>query len=408
MASYYRYIDGLAYDRQLLEKAESLISGAGDGRISEVDIQALYDEAMDAGKLTNVEKRTLHYIAEHFRLTEKALQWLQENLPFSNDFEAGIRSIIQDELGFPGMRWVIDAEEVSRQSAFDNQQSFETALKEAVLAILNEAESSTSLRDVIYMETGADLEDVAGMKLLAREWMDEGILYFIPLDWENQAEQGTFSFEMPFYEPDLNEFWVFGLEIPSRTQYLFTASVRRNGFEQSFSAGHLPENRTSAEWADRIILEEFQLDGMRYFFDEQEIEAQQELGGAVDKFPDALRQGLVAFIHDTETPENLAYLVSQVFLEEINPNDFDFPGDYWMAVQARVLELLREGLLYLLPTDILELSEDEIGDLSVPHDGETVQDNWIFMLRLPNFSDHVHWAVVDRSGIKRAYNYGFN
>jgi len=40
--------------------------------------------------------------------------------------------------------------------------------------------------------------------------------------------------------------------------------------------------------------------------------------------------------------------------------------------------------------------------------GETVDKNWIIELRIRSLSDHIYWAVIDRTGNKSPYNYGFN
>ncbi|MEG4274535.1 MULTISPECIES: lamin tail domain-containing protein [unclassified Microcoleus] len=40
--------------------------------------------------------------------------------------------------------------------------------------------------------------------------------------------------------------------------------------------------------------------------------------------------------------------------------------------------------------------------------GETVDSNWIFLLQMEELSDHLHWVIIDRSGVKAPYNYGFN
>jgi|694.fasta_scaffold148220_3 hypothetical protein len=43
-----------------------------------------------------------------------------------------------------------------------------------------------------------------------------------------------------------------------------------------------------------------------------------------------------------------------------------------------------------------------------PEHGETVELNWIIRLKIPTLSDHIFWAVIDRQGLVRPYNYGFN
>lgn len=51
---------------------------------------------------------------------------------------------------------------------------------------------------------------------------------------------------------------------------------------------------------------------------------------------------------------------------------------------------------------------DEDGETWMPEGGESVVDNWVFRLYIPNLSDHIYWAVVDQTGARAAYNYGFN
>ncbi|HET9239893.1 MAG TPA: hypothetical protein VFO10_21710 [Oligoflexus sp.] len=43
-----------------------------------------------------------------------------------------------------------------------------------------------------------------------------------------------------------------------------------------------------------------------------------------------------------------------------------------------------------------------------PEQGESTQDNWIFVLHIPTLSDHLYWVIVDRRGSKAPYLYGFN
>jgi hypothetical protein len=76
----YKTIDGIRYEKTLLEKAESLVAGAGDGRISYEDMQALIESAMDGGRITRTERRTLHYIFDNYKVTDKAKAWAQEQL----------------------------------------------------------------------------------------------------------------------------------------------------------------------------------------------------------------------------------------------------------------------------------------------------------------------------------------
>ena len=47
MPSYYKQIKGIKYDKGLLEVAEKLTTGKGDGRISKADAVKLWEDAKD-------------------------------------------------------------------------------------------------------------------------------------------------------------------------------------------------------------------------------------------------------------------------------------------------------------------------------------------------------------------------
>ena len=76
--SYYKKIQGVRYDRALLESAEERIKGQGDGRISDQDINKIIDLSKDGNKVTLTELRTIKYIKDHFRVTEKAQKTLSD------------------------------------------------------------------------------------------------------------------------------------------------------------------------------------------------------------------------------------------------------------------------------------------------------------------------------------------
>ena len=74
--SYYEIINGIKYDRSLLLKADNLVKGKGDGRISEEDMKTLIIESADNNKITEIEKQTLFYISETYNTTEKSKEYL--------------------------------------------------------------------------------------------------------------------------------------------------------------------------------------------------------------------------------------------------------------------------------------------------------------------------------------------
>jgi len=75
--SYYRVIDGVKYDRKLLEQAEEFVK---DGQISFPEAKALCIDAEDGKGVTDIEKATLKYMVDTFKFTEKAAKFMKEQL----------------------------------------------------------------------------------------------------------------------------------------------------------------------------------------------------------------------------------------------------------------------------------------------------------------------------------------
>lgn len=78
--SYYTEIDGKKYDKELLELAEKLVKGQGDGRISTADAEKLFAEVRDGAKYTDIEKDTVSYIRENFKWTDEADEWFRTEI----------------------------------------------------------------------------------------------------------------------------------------------------------------------------------------------------------------------------------------------------------------------------------------------------------------------------------------
>ena len=79
--SYYKTIQGVRYDRSLLDAAEERIYGQGDGRISEKDAEEIIKLSNDGGRITETELRTLKYIMDNYHFTPKAAEWFAGKLP---------------------------------------------------------------------------------------------------------------------------------------------------------------------------------------------------------------------------------------------------------------------------------------------------------------------------------------
>ena len=78
--SYYRQIDGVKYDDELLKSAEEAVAGRGDGRISLDDAKKLLDEVKDGNSYTDIEKKTVAYIRDNFKWTDEADNWFRTEI----------------------------------------------------------------------------------------------------------------------------------------------------------------------------------------------------------------------------------------------------------------------------------------------------------------------------------------
>merc|ERR1711976_713108 len=76
--SYYKQIDGVKYDRKLLEKAEEFTKSGGV--ISFAEAKDLWEDAQDGKGVTETEKKTLEYTMKEFKYTDKAAKFLKEHL----------------------------------------------------------------------------------------------------------------------------------------------------------------------------------------------------------------------------------------------------------------------------------------------------------------------------------------
>lgn len=78
--SYYKTIDGVKYDGELIELADKLTAGAGDGRISKADAQEILDAVKDGNTYTDIEKATMKYLRENYNWTDAADEWFRTEI----------------------------------------------------------------------------------------------------------------------------------------------------------------------------------------------------------------------------------------------------------------------------------------------------------------------------------------
>lgn len=237
--SYYKTIHGKRFDRSLLEKAESLQEGRGDGRISLEDAKLLFESTKDDNFITPTEVRTLRYILEHFRITDLGHRWLWEQLRKQTPTQRAIQSILVEIFNFNNINCQIaDADVEEHSDKYDNETSFPLALREMIDEFINGMESSTSVRDIVSLEFGVDLDNQDAITKKIRQLMNEGSLYLFPTDYLDRIRSGEIDFKYPPFTHRVEEYWTFGLRLPKIKDYYFIGFVSRKDWWDVYHTGY--------------------------------------------------------------------------------------------------------------------------------------------------------------------------
>lgn len=244
MSSYYRIIGGQRYDRKLIETAEQLTEGRGDGRISQKDAEIIWESVQDGTGITATEKRTVHYLIDKLNWSEKAVLWMQEQIALrteTEDDEKSIDHIILVEFKLTQLSYQIDPSDVEAQEQLPgNQISFTDALRLALETLLTSDSDRESPRFLIQQIFGLFPEDdpEAAEKITThlREYLQQGELRLLPdEDWNNEDT------EFDYYPPEERETatlnWVFSLYLPTLSDHLYWIIVPRDGAREAYIYG---------------------------------------------------------------------------------------------------------------------------------------------------------------------------
>ena len=74
----YQTIDGVKYEKELLDLAKEHTTGKGEGKLSKAEVADLIKSANDGQGVTDIEKATLQYIRKNFVFTDAAAKDFDE------------------------------------------------------------------------------------------------------------------------------------------------------------------------------------------------------------------------------------------------------------------------------------------------------------------------------------------
>ena len=73
-------IDGVKCDRGIIDASETAVKAKGDGRVSKEDAEKVFAKAAEGFKVTRCARWTLRYCLAHFKWTEAAVTYLDEQM----------------------------------------------------------------------------------------------------------------------------------------------------------------------------------------------------------------------------------------------------------------------------------------------------------------------------------------
>ncbi len=158
------------------------------------------------------------------------------------------------------------------------------------------------------------------------------------------------------------------------------------------SARALPRDGQNYSAAEEILIKEFALDGIAVEIPEAEVIYQDRMNGNALCFELAFRQALTNFLENYNTSGSALSDTLKTMGAAAAPTKSE-------------LKKARQKILALMNTTGSAISLVSPYRFYQPANGEKVEKNWVFHLRL---GDKTYWAIVDRSGQNAVYNYGNN
>jgi hypothetical protein len=97
--SYYKIINGKKMDSKIIDQANLLVAGAGDGRISRKDATTLLTLVTDRNNISNVENDTVDYLIKNYQWTAEAAEWFHNEVRVWKSHKAPVSMTIAELSG---------------------------------------------------------------------------------------------------------------------------------------------------------------------------------------------------------------------------------------------------------------------------------------------------------------------
>lgn len=252
--SYYKVINGVRYDRELLDQAMSCIYKSPGKQLELKDVQLLVLFATDAHRFTPVEKRTFNYILENLRCSEEARTWLSNDEVmrisrlsnyqisaywlntkdlFGNSIALSLKEIASKEFNLDRLQIsVLEEEALNQNKNYKNKISIEQAFRKSLISFLEDASDAESPRKLMierdsvlarnrYEDEESYLKAVKDRMLFH---MNQGRIKLVYQKYDRDVA-GSSS---PEGGESRKENWVFRMTLYSFSDHIYWSVVNRN------------------------------------------------------------------------------------------------------------------------------------------------------------------------------------
>lgn len=223
--SYFKVVDGLRYDRKLLEAADKLVADERVKQISFEDAQLLFPIVGEFEDVSIIEERSVAYVMENYRWTAKAEKWFLEQLgPLRKQSEVGpfIQYVLDREYRFKRFEFAYSQAEAYQQMlAYEGTVTLNLALSRALYSLVNDT-GEKSLKSLFsYVD-----EPIT-------EFLEQTRLVLLPGDMA--SEPALSSFPSPSRGESIRDNWLFGLDLFDLSDDIFWVVVPRDGKSRGYN-----------------------------------------------------------------------------------------------------------------------------------------------------------------------------
>ncbi len=194
--TYYKTIEGIKYDRQLLKLAAQV---AQQAPIDQKKMEQIWEEVSDGGRITPTERATLSYIQQLYPITPEASRWLLQQMNPTAAWNDAVNGILGQTLNLPDLDWDIDQNQLTSVLEKTKQLTLEKVLSGVFHAIYNNSLGYFALWHV------------SRNKSLQKSWINSGKLCLLapqmdqhrltPAFWKNEEEWLHFLLDIPAFSP---------------------------------------------------------------------------------------------------------------------------------------------------------------------------------------------------------------